>query len=52
MNLGDVKSGWLKLEKGAPQGPLAYNIFTNDLPFELCGGERTKCSTMQMIRVY
>ena len=34
VKLGDVKSGWLKLEKGVPQGsimgPLPYNIFAND----------------------
>ncbi len=39
VKLGDVKTGWLKLEKGVPQrsimGPFTYNIFTNDLLFTL-----------------
>ena len=35
VKLGNVKSKWLELSKGCPQGsligPLAYNIFSNDL---------------------
>jgi hypothetical protein len=35
VNIGNSKSDWLELSKGAPQGslfgPFAYNLFTNDL---------------------
>ncbi len=43
VKLGDVRSDWLNLTKGAPQGsifgPFSYNIFSNDLLYlveDLC----------------
>ena len=40
VKIGNVKSGWMGLEKGAPRGsmfdPLAYNLYSKDLLYLVC----------------